>query len=63
MLGNLAVTPSMLVGYRDESGKKDAIHKVFTDAYKSPLSILIVSYLVLEDWLQGLETPVKGSTH
>ena len=36
------VTPQALVGFRDEVGKKDYLHKVFTDAYKSPLSILIL---------------------
>lgn len=36
------VTPQALVGFRDEVGKKDHLHKVFTDAYKSPLSILIL---------------------
>ncbi len=36
------ITPSSLVGYRDEFSKKDYLHKVFTDAYKSPLSILIL---------------------
>ncbi|TLD10091.1 hypothetical protein PgNI_05559 [Pyricularia grisea] len=36
------ITAEMLVGCRDEVGKKDMIHKVFTDAYKSPLSLLIL---------------------
>lgn len=36
------VTPADLVGYRDEFAKKDYIHKTFTDAYKSPSSILIL---------------------
>ncbi|KAM7204803.1 vesicular-fusion protein sec18 [Rhypophila sp. PSN 637] len=36
------ITPSSLVGFRDDSSKKDFIHKVFTDAYKSPLSLLII---------------------
>ncbi|KAM7193387.1 vesicular-fusion protein sec18 [Naviculisporaceae sp. PSN 640] len=36
------ITPSALVGFRDEGSKKDYIHKVFTDAYKSPLSLLII---------------------
>ncbi|RBR07997.1 uncharacterized protein FIESC28_10417 [Fusarium coffeatum] len=36
------VTPSDLVGYRDDFAKKDYIHKAFTDAYKSPASILIL---------------------
>lgn len=36
------VTPQALVGFRDEVGKKDYLHKVFTDAYKSPMSILIL---------------------
>lgn len=37
-----AVTPESLVGYFNEAGKKDYLHKVFTDAYKSPLSLLIL---------------------
>ncbi|KAG5659272.1 hypothetical protein KAF25_000474 [Fusarium avenaceum] len=36
------VSPSDLVGYRDDFAKKDYIHKAFTDAYKSPASILIL---------------------
>ncbi|KAF5024674.1 hypothetical protein F66182_3244 [Fusarium sp. NRRL 66182] len=36
------VTPTDLVGYRDDFAKKDYVHKAFTDAYKSPLSILIL---------------------
>ena len=36
------VTPQAMVGFRDEVAKKDYLHKVFTDAYKSPLSILIL---------------------
>ncbi|KAF7546220.1 hypothetical protein G7046_g9359 [Stylonectria norvegica] len=36
------VTPNDLVGYRDDFAKKDYIHKAFTDAYKSPASILII---------------------
>jgi len=36
------VTPASLVGFRDEVAKKDYLHKVFTDAYKSPLSLLIL---------------------
>jgi vesicle-fusing ATPase len=36
------ITPSDLVGYRDDFAKKDYIHKAFTDAYKSPASILIL---------------------
>jgi vesicle-fusing ATPase len=36
------VTPSDLVGYRDEFAKKDYIHKAFADAYKSPASVLIL---------------------
>jgi vesicle-fusing ATPase len=39
------MTPASLVGFRDEVGKKDALHKIFTDAYKSPLSILILDNL------------------
>lgn len=39
------ITPSALVGFRDEGSKKDYIHKVFTDAYKSPLSLLIIGEL------------------
>jgi len=37
-----AVTPDSLVGYGLETAKKDYLHKVFTDAYKSPLSLLII---------------------
>lgn len=36
------ISPEALVGYRDEMAKRDHIHKVFTDATKSPLSILIM---------------------
>ena len=36
------LTPDALIGFRDEIAKKDHIHKTFTDAYKSPLSILII---------------------
>lgn len=36
------ISPEALVGYRDEMAKRDHIHKMFTDAVKSPLSILIV---------------------
>ena len=36
------ISPEALVGYRDETAKRDHIHKIFTDAVKSPLSILIV---------------------
>ncbi|KAF5001039.1 hypothetical protein FGRMN_1324 [Fusarium graminum] len=36
------VSPSDLVGYRDDFAKKDYVHKAFTDAYKSPASILIL---------------------
>lgn len=36
------VTPADLVGYRDDFAKKDYVHKAFTDAYKSPVSILIL---------------------
>ena len=36
------VTPSDLVGYRDDFAKKDYVHKAFADAYKSPASILIL---------------------
>jgi vesicle-fusing ATPase len=36
------VTPADLVGYRDDFAKKDYVHKAFTDAYKSPASILIL---------------------
>lgn len=36
------ISPEALVGYRDEMAKRDHIHKIFTDATKSPLSILIV---------------------
>ncbi|KAK4224988.1 P-loop containing nucleoside triphosphate hydrolase protein [Podospora fimiseda] len=36
------ITPASMVGFRDEVAKKDHLHKVFTDAYKSPLSMLII---------------------
>ncbi|KAL8365207.1 hypothetical protein RB595_004150 [Gaeumannomyces hyphopodioides] len=36
------ITPMSLLGYRDEVAKKDYVQKVFTDAYKSPLSLLIL---------------------
>ncbi|CAH0041392.1 unnamed protein product [Clonostachys solani] len=36
------IRPLDLVGYRDDFAKKDYIHKIFTDAYKSPHSILIL---------------------
>lgn len=36
------ISPESLVGYRDELAKRDHIHKIFTDATKSPLSILIM---------------------
>ncbi|KAK1761065.1 P-loop containing nucleoside triphosphate hydrolase protein [Echria macrotheca] len=39
------ITPASLVGFRDDMAKKDYIHKVFTDAYKSPLSMLILDNL------------------
>lgn len=31
------ISPADMVGYRDDFAKKDYLHKVFTDAYKSPL--------------------------
>jgi len=40
-----AVTPESIVGFSGEIFKKDYIHKVFTDAYKSPLSCLILGTL------------------
>lgn len=36
------ISPEALVMYRDEMAKRDHIHKIFTDAIKSPLSIVIV---------------------
>ncbi|KAK2610171.1 hypothetical protein N8I77_003624 [Diaporthe amygdali] len=36
------ISPELLVGYRSENAKSDQIHKYFTDAFKSPLSILII---------------------
>ncbi|KAK4101915.1 AAA-domain-containing protein [Parathielavia hyrcaniae] len=36
------ITPASIVGYRDEIAKKDRLHSIFTDAYKSPLSMLII---------------------
>lgn len=41
------ITPSLLVGFRDELSAKDHIHKIFTDAYKSPLSLLIIGMFSL----------------
>lgn len=31
------ISPADMIGYRDDFAKKDYLHKVFTDAYKSPL--------------------------
>ncbi|KAK3387541.1 P-loop containing nucleoside triphosphate hydrolase protein [Podospora didyma] len=39
------ITPASMVGFRDELAKKDYLHKIFTDAYKSPLSMLIIDNL------------------
>ncbi|KAK0626361.1 putative NsfA protein [Immersiella caudata] len=39
------ITPASIVGFRDDVAKKDFLHKVFTDAYKSPLSLLILDDL------------------
>ncbi|KAK1836059.1 P-loop containing nucleoside triphosphate hydrolase protein [Podospora conica] len=36
------ITPYAMLGFRDEVAKKDYLHKIFTDAYKSPLSMLIL---------------------
>lgn len=36
------IRPADLTGYRDEFAKKEYIHKVFADAYKSPISLLIL---------------------
>lgn len=36
------ISPEALVAYRDEMAKRDHIHKIFTDATKSPLSIVIM---------------------
>ncbi|KAG7144562.1 Vesicular-fusion protein SEC18 like [Verticillium longisporum] len=36
------VSPQNLTPFRDEFGKKDYLSKVFADAYKSPLSIVIL---------------------
>lgn len=36
------VSPASLVGFRDEMAKKDHLHRIFADAYKSPLSLLIL---------------------
>lgn len=36
------LSPMDLVPYRDDFAKKDYIHKVFADAYKSPISLLII---------------------
>ncbi|KAK0673498.1 putative vesicular-fusion protein SEC18 [Cercophora samala] len=46
------ITPASLVGYRDELAKKDYLHKLFTDAYKSPLSLLVIDNIErLIDWV------------
>lgn len=46
------ITPASLVGFRDEGVKKDHIHKIFTDAYKSPLSMLIIDDIErIIEWL------------
>lgn len=39
------ITPASMVGFRDDVAKKDFLHKVFTDAHKSPLSLLILDNL------------------
>jgi vesicle-fusing ATPase len=39
------ITPASIVGFRDDVAKKDFLHKVFTDAYKSPLSLLILGMI------------------
>jgi len=36
------IRPADLTGYRDEFAKKEYIHKIFADAYKSPISLLIL---------------------
>jgi vesicle-fusing ATPase len=36
------ITARSLVGFRDELARRDYLHKIFTDAYKSPLSMLII---------------------
>jgi vesicle-fusing ATPase len=36
------ITPASMVKFFDDYGKKDFLHKIFTDAYKSPLSLLII---------------------
>lgn len=36
------ISPQLLLGFRDEIAKKDHLHKVFSDAFKSPLSMLIL---------------------
>lgn len=45
------VTPADLVGYQDESARKNHVHKAFADAYKSPASIVILDdFESLIDW-------------
>ncbi|KAK4122867.1 vesicular-fusion protein SEC18 [Parathielavia appendiculata] len=36
------ITPASIYRHRDEFAKKDYLYSVFTDAYKSPLSMLII---------------------
>lgn len=47
------LTPASMVGYRDEIAKKDYLHKIFTDAYKSPLSMLILGKFCPEPCFLG----------
>ncbi|KAL2759819.1 hypothetical protein ACRALDRAFT_1039014 [Sodiomyces alcalophilus JCM 7366] len=45
------VSPQNLTAFRDEFGKKDYLSKIFSDAYKSPLSILILdNFEQLIEW-------------
>ncbi|KAH6677960.1 vesicular-fusion protein SEC18 [Verticillium dahliae] len=45
------VSPQNLTPFRDEFGKKDYLSKVFADAYKSPLSIVILdNFEQLIEW-------------
>ncbi|KAK3371834.1 P-loop containing nucleoside triphosphate hydrolase protein [Lasiosphaeria ovina] len=39
------ITPATIIGFRDEIAKKDHLHKIFTDAYKSPLSLIVLDNL------------------
>ncbi|OKL64293.1 Vesicular-fusion protein sec18 [Talaromyces atroroseus] len=37
-----SITPEKVLGFASEAARKDYVFKIFTDAYKSPLSLLII---------------------